>query len=335
MKIRIMFLTLVSLFVTSVSAAEVVNIYSYRQPFLIDPILEKFTQQTGIETKVVFAKKGLIERLKREGRFSPADIVLTSNFSKLLQLKSEGLTQPFNSEAVTNNIPQQYRDPEGHWTALTKRVRSIYVAKQRDELKNNLTYEALADADFKGKICTRSGKHPYNLGLISSMIAHHGEAETEKWLKGVKQNLARKPQGNDRAQVKAIKEGLCDVALGNSYYYGKMLTDEKQKAWADAVNIVFPNQQNRGAHINVSGAVITKYSPNKNNAEKLMAFLSDDTAQQMYASVNMEYPVKKNVALSEMVKSWGAFKEDNVSIADIAQHRTTALKMIDKIKFDL
>nr|WP_233520607.1 extracellular solute-binding protein [Flocculibacter collagenilyticus] len=330
-----MFLTLVSLFVTSVSAAEVVNIYSYRQPFLIDPILEKFTQQTGIETKVVFAKKGLIERLKREGRFSPADIVLTSNFSKLLQLKSEGLTQPFNSEAVTNNIPQQYRDPEGHWTALTKRVRSIYVAKQRDELKNNLTYEALADADFKGKICTRSGKHPYNLGLISSMIAHHGEAETEKWLKGVKQNLARKPQGNDRAQVKAIKEGLCDVALGNSYYYGKMLTDEKQKAWADAVNIVFPNQQNRGAHINVSGAVITKYSPNKNNAEKLMAFLSDDTAQQMYASVNMEYPVKKNVALSEMVKSWGAFKEDNVSIADIAQHRTTALKMIDKIKFDL
>lgn len=319
----------------STVAAEQVNIYSFRQSFLIDPILQEFTEKTGIKTKVVFSKKGLIERIKREGKLSPADVVLTSNFSKLLQLKDEGLTQPLLSPVVNSQIPSQYRDNENHWFALTKRVRSIYASKANVENPSALTYEALASEDFTGKVCTRSGKHPYNLGLIASMIAHKGEAETEAWLKSVKSNLARKPQGNDRGQVKAIKEGLCNVSLGNSYYYGKMLDNPKQKPWADAVNIVFPNQQDRGAHINVSGAVITKHAPNKSNAVKLVEFLASKQAQKAYASVNMEYPVNPTVAPSPLVASWGEFVEDTLPLTEVAKYRKQALRLVDKVKFDL
>ena len=314
---------------------DTVNIYSFRQSFLIDPILEKFTQETGIKTKVVFAKKGLVERLKREGKFSPADVVLTYNFSKLLPLQEEGLTQAFQSDEIDAKIPAQYRDEQGHWVALTKRVRNIYASKQKVTHPETLTYEQLADAEFKGKVCTRSGKHPYNLGLIASMIAHKGETETLNWLKGVKANLARKPQGNDRAQVKAIKEGLCDVSLGNSYYFGKMLTDDEQRPWAEAVHIVYPNQADRGSHINVSGAVIAKFAPNKDNAKRLIAFLASEKAQLAYAAVNMEYPVNPKVPPSELVASWGTFKEDALPLTQVAKYRSAALKLVDTVKFDL
>ena len=316
-------------------AAEEINIYSFRQPFLIQPILDDFTKQTGIKTNVVFAKKGLIERVKREGKHSRADLVLTSNFSALMQLESMDLTQPIKSDVVTKNVPASFRDPEGKWVALTKRVRNVYSSKERLGKLDALTYEELADVKYKGKICTRSGKHPYNLGLVASMLAHHGESETKSWLEGVKANLARKPQGNDRAQVKAVKEGLCDLALGNSYYFGKMLQDEKQKQWADSVYINFPNQTNRGAHLNVSGVVLTKYSKNKENALKLIEFMTDNKAQNMYASMNMEYPVKPGVALSELVASWGEFKEDNLPLSEISKYRPLALKLIDEVKFDL
>ncbi|NVK23402.1 MAG: extracellular solute-binding protein [Gammaproteobacteria bacterium] len=321
---------------TEQTAAEpqIVNVYSFRQDFLIQPILDKFTEETGITTKVIFAKKGLIERIEREGKYSPADVVLTSDFNKLLQLKSEGLTQTFDMSVIESDVPAKYRDEQGHWTALTKRARNIYASKQ-NVTDQDINYEDLASESFKGKICTRSGKHPYNLGLIASMVAHKGEAETKAWLQGVKDNLARKPQGNDRAQVKAIKEGLCDVSLGNSYYFGKMLTNPEQKPWADAVNILFPNQSNRGSHINVSGAVIAKYSPNKANGEKLIAFLASEKAQQAYASLNMEYPVNPSVQPSELVASWGEFKEDDIPLTEVAKHRTTALKLVDEVKYDL
>ena len=334
MKKKIALLCLMSS-VAPVMAAETVNIYSYRQDFLIQPILEAFTKETGIETKVVFAKKGLIERLKREGKFSPADVVLTSNFSKLIQLQDEGLIQPVHDETIEKNIPKSFRDPEGKWFALTKRVRSIYSSKDRQKGSNKIRYEDLADQKYKGKICTRSGKHPYNVGLIASMVAHHGEAKTKEWLQGVKENLARKPQGNDRAQVKAIKEGLCDLSLGNSYYLGKMLKNDKQRSWAEAVNINFPNQADRGAHINVSGVVLTKHAPNKANGVRLIQYLSSKQAQETYASVNMEYPVKEGVPVSDMVASWGKFKEDSIAISEISKHRVTALKLVDEVKFDL
>jgi iron(III) transport system substrate-binding protein len=321
---------------SSVTYAEQVNIYSFRQPFLIEPILAKFTQETGIKTKVIFAKKGLIQRLKREGELSPADLVLTSDFSKLLQLKEQGLSQSFNlSKSLSSNVPSQFRDTDNNWLALTKRVRNVYSSKERTNGLSNIRYEDLADAKFKGRICTRSGKHPYNLGLIASMIAHHGEADTETWLKGVKANLARKPQGNDRAQVKAIKEGLCDLSLGNSYYLGKMLQDPKQVPWANAVNLNFPNQQDRGSHINVSGAVIAKFAPHKQAAQQLLEFLSSQQAQNLYAELNMEYPVSPNAQPSELVKSWGQFKSDDLPLVEIAKNRKLALKLIDRVHFDL
>lgn len=316
-------------------AKDVVNVYSYRQPFLIKPILETFTKKTGIETKVVFAKKGLLERVKREGKFSPADVVLTANFALLLQFEQAGLTQPFSSKLIDKNVPESYRDPADHWIALTKRVRNIYSSRERQGDLSQISYEDLALPQYKGKICTRSGKHPYNISLVSSMIAHHGKAKTKEWLLGVKANLARKPQGNDRAQVKAIKEGLCDLSLGNSYYLGKMMQDEKQKAWADAVNINFPNQKDRGAHINVSGVVMAKHAPNSKNAQKLIEYLTSTEAQELYASLNMEYPVKNGVALSPMVAAWGQFREDQISIAKVAEYRKQALALLDETRFDL
>lgn len=322
--------------IPSFSQAEQVNIYSFRQAFLIEPILQQFTEETGIETKVVFSKKGLIQRLKREGELSPADMVLTSNFSKLLEVKEAGLTQSFElTDTIQSHIPAQFRDPENNWLALTKRVRNVYASKTRAGDITQIRYEDLADKQFEGRICTRSGKHPYNLGLVASMIAHHGEAETETWLTGLKANLARKPQGGDRDQVKAIKEGLCDISLGNSYYLGKMLIDPNQVEWANSVNLLFPNQQDRGAHINVSGAVITKHAPHKAAAQKLLEFLSSDKAQSLYAELNMEYPISPNSKPSELVQGWGEFKADELPLNKIAEYRKQALKLIDKVKFDL
>lgn len=316
--------------------AQQVNIYSFRQPFLIEPILKEFTAQTGIETKVIFSKKGLIQRLQREGELSPADIVLTSDFSKMLQLKDKGLSQPYTlSKTLETNIPTQFRDSESHWLALTQRVRNVYSSKERSGDLSNIRYEDLAKTEFKGRICTRSGKHPYNLGLIASMIAHDGEAETEKWLTAVKGNLARKPQGNDRGQVKAIKEGLCDISLGNSYYLGKMLQDPKQIEWANAVNLNFPNQQDRGSHINVSGAIMAKYAPNKEAAQKLIEFLTSQQAQSLYAELNMEYPVMPSAKVSDLVSSWGTFKADPLPLEEIAKFQKQALKLVDKVRFDL
>jgi len=330
---RILIAILVSFF-SVVAQAQTVNVYSFRQPFLIEPILQEFTEATGIETKVVFAKEGLIQRLEREGKLSPADVVLTSDFARLLELKELGLTQAIDSAEVAKNVSAKYRDQDDQWVARSKRVRKSDSSEERLG-KLQVSYEDLADEKYKGRICTRSGKHPYNLGLIASLIAHHGEASTEAWLNGVKANLARKPQGNDRGQVKAIKEGLCDLSLGNSYYFGKMLMDPEQKSWADAVEINFPNQANRGAHVNVSGAVLAKYAPNREAAQKLLAFLTSDKAQALYAELNMEYPVKAGVPASDMVKSWGEFKEDDIELSKVASHIKSAMTLIDKVKFDL
>lgn len=312
-----------------------VNIYSYRQPFLIEPITDEFTKQTGIKVNILYAKKGIAEKLEREGKYSPADMVLTADFNRLLDITSKGLTQANHDAVLTETIPAQYRDSEGHWFALTTRARGMYVAKERVSDQQSLSYEQLASARFKGRICIRSGKHPYNISLIASMIAHHGEAETKTWLTGLKNNLARKPQGNDRGQVKAIKEGVCDISLGNSYYYGKMLNNDEQKPWAAAVNLVFPNQGDRGTHINISGMAMTKYAPNKAEAKQLMAYLSSDKAQALYAEMNMEYPVNPAVKPSQLVQSWGDFKADVLPLTETVKHRQTAYKLLDEIKFDL
>ncbi len=224
------------------TAAEEVNVYSYRQPFLVEPMFNEFTKETGIKVNVKFAKKGLAEKLQQEGEYSPADMILTTDISRLVELTNKDLVQAVDSKILEKNVPAQYRDSEDEWFALTLRSRNVYSSRDRvGRLPADFDYADLAKPEWKGKICTRSGKHPYNVSLVSSMIANHGEAEAKEWLEGVKANLARKPQGgNDRAQVKAVKEGLCDLAIGNSYYLGKMVNDEKQKAWAEAVYINFP-----------------------------------------------------------------------------------------------
>ena len=318
----------------SANAEDKLTVYSYRQAFLVEPIIQRFTDETGIGVDVVFAKDGIAERIAREGRLSPVDLVLTSDFSRLVELVDKDLTSPVKSTLLENNIPVQYRDPDGQWYALTMRVRNLYTAKDRLG-PQQMTYEELADPKYKGKICTRSGKHPYNIALVASMIAHHGEAEAKTWLQGVKANLARKPQGNDRGQIAAVKEGVCDIALGNSYYYGNMLKDPDQKVIAEAVTINFPNQADRGAHVNVSGMALARYSPNKANAIKLMEFLSADVAQKAYADINMEYPVKTDVAPSPLVASWGQFKSDQMPIFKLAEYHQAAVKLLDEVQFDL
>ncbi|WP_419205235.1 Fe(3+) ABC transporter substrate-binding protein [Photobacterium leiognathi] len=318
------------------TAAEEVNVYSYRQPFLVEPMFNEFTKETGIKVNVKFAKQGIAEKLQQEGEYSPADVVLTTDISRLVELSDKKLVQSVDSKVIDSNVPAQFRDNEDEWFALTLRSRNVYSSKDRvGKLPASFDYSDLAKPEWRGKICTRSGKHPYNVSLVSSMIAHYGEAETKAWLEGVKANLARKPQGNDRAQVQAVKEGLCDLAIGNSYYLGKMVNDENQKAWAEAVYINFPGQESKGTHVNVSGMAMAKYAPNKDNALKLMEFLTSDKAQEMYAEVNYEYPVKDGVKRSELVASWGDFKADDVSLDEIAQYHNAATKLLDEVKFDL
>ncbi|GHA53862.1 Fe(3+) ABC transporter substrate-binding protein [Photobacterium aphoticum] len=317
-------------------AAEEVNVYSYRQPFLVEPMFKEFTDETGIKVNVKFAKKGLAEKLQQEGKYSPADVILTTDISRLVELSDKQLVQPVDSKIIDENVPAQYRDNEDEWFALTLRARNVYSSRDRiGHLPADFDYLDLAKPEWKGKICTRSGKHPYNVSLVSAMIAHYGEAETKTWLEGLKSNLARKPQGNDRAQVKAVKEGLCDLAIGNSYYLGKMVNDDKQKAWAESVYIDFPGQKAHGTHVNVSGMAMAKYAPNKANAQKLMEFLTGTTAQQMYAEVNYEYPVKPGVKRSDLVASWGDFTADDVSLDKLAQYHNAAIKLLDEVKFDL
>jgi len=328
-----LFLPLIFITSFSASANEEVNVYSYRQAFLVEPLFNQFTEKTGIKVNVVFAKKGMAERLAREGKYSPADILLTTDISRLIELREKSLLQSVNSPILNNAIPKQYQAKDNTWFALTTRVRNIYSAKRLGKI--DLNYEDLADEKYKGRVCTRSGKHPYNVALVASMVSEHGEAYTLDWLKKVKHNLARKPQGNDRGQVQAIHQQLCDISLGNSYYFGKMLSDEKQKVWADEVYINFPNQQNRGAHINISGVAMAKFSPNAKNAQALMEFLVSKPAQKLYAETNMEYPVREGVAASKLVASWGTYKADTLPLEEIAKNRKVALKLLDQAKFDL
>jgi len=326
--------SLLSLLASSAYAADEVNVYSYRQPFLTDPLFDAFTQKTGIKVNSVFAKKGLLERLENEGRNSPADLLLVTNVGRLAGAVEAGVTQSVDSDILTNNIPETYRDPEGHWFGLTNRARIIVTAKGR--VSNGLvtSYEDLTKAELKGRICTRSGKNGYMVELIASIVAHRGEAEAATWLTGVKENLARKPQGNDRAQVKAIAEGQCDVAVVNSYYMGAMLSDPEQAEAAESVDIVFPNQSDRGTHMNISGVIMTRAAPNRDHAVKLMEYLASDEAQAIYAERNHEYPVKPSVKRSELVSSWGEFNADSLNLTEIARHRATASKLVDTVNYD-
>lgn len=314
--------------------ADEVNIYSHRQPELIQPLIDAFTAETGITVNVAFVDKGMAERLQAEGDRSPADLVLTVDIARLLQIIEAGVIQPVHSEVLTANIPAEYRDPQDQWFGLTARARIVYASKERVQPGEVTTYEDLASDKWKGRICTRSGMHDYNVALTSAILAHHDAAYTEGWLNGVKANLARKPDGGDRDQVKAIWAGECDIAVGNTYYMGEMLADDEQKAWADSVNVVFPEFEAGGTHMNISGVAMTKSAPNKDAALTFMEWLSSDAAQKIYAETNYEYPVKPGVAQSALVASWGTFTPDALGLADVAAKRAEALKLIETVDFD-
>ena len=317
-------------------SADVVNIYSYRQPDLIAPVLAEFTAKTGIETEVQFLKKGMVEKLKREAANSPADVIMTVDIGRLSELAREGLTQPFENKVINANIPAHYRDPEGKWFGLTMRGRVIYASKDR-VTQQSITYEELADPKWKGKICTRSGQHAYNIALFASMIANKGEEYTEKWLTGLKNNLARKPDGNDRAQAKGIFSGECDLGLGNTYYVGLMKHNEKrpeQQDWFDAMYVLFPNTEDRGTHVNLSGMALAKHSPNRTAAIKLMEFLSSGTAQELYAEKVYEYPLKEGTKPSQTVSDFGKMKADSLSLDEIASLRDKASQMVDRVGYN-
>jgi iron(III) transport system substrate-binding protein len=324
-----------SAFFSTVAIAEEVNVYSYRQPELLQPLVDAFEAETGIKANVLFAKNGLVDRLNSEGENSPADVLLTVDVGNLDAMKQAGIWQPLPKE-ITANVPVEFVDPDGAWTALSLRARVFYVSKDRvsDE---ELSYADLADPKWKGKVCTRSGQHSYTIGLVASQIANNGEEATKTWLEGVRDNLSRKPTGNDRAQVQAIFSGECDISIGNTYYMGKMQTNEKepeQKDWAASVRLVFPDAAANKTHVNISGAGLAKNAPNLDAAKKFIAFLLSEKAQAIYAETNFEYPVLPGVEASELVKSWGELKADDLSLAEIADKRDEASKLVDEVKFD-
>ena len=334
-------ISLLALVVSLVSApahtAGEVNLYSYRQPFLIEPMLDEFTKQTGVEVNVVFAKKGMVEKIKAAGENNPADAVLTVDVGRLDALHKAGLLEPVDSAILDEAIPAHLRHPDGVWFGLTTRARLALVSRDRVKPGEVETLADLADPKLRGRICTRSGKHVYNVALIASVIAHEGGAAAEQWLGGVRDNLARKPQGNDRAQAKGVHEGVCDVAISNHYYMGKMATNEEkpeQKEWAKSVRVQFLDQNGRGNHVNISGAAVIKGAKNRDNAVALLEFLAGDKAQNMYATVNFEFPVKAGIETHPIVESWGAFKADTLSLEAIARNREAATRLVDKTGFD-
>lgn len=314
--------------------ADEVNIYSHRQPELIQPLADAFTAETGIDVNIAFVDKGMAERLVAEGSRSPADLVLTVDIARLTQIVEAGVTQPVESAVLAANIPATLRDPGNQWFGLTSRARIIYASKDRVAPGEITTYEDLASDKWRGRICSRSGTNDYNVALLGAVIAHHDEAFAKTWADGIKANLARKPAGGDRDQAKAIWAGECDIAIGNTYYMGQMVNDPEQKDWANAVRVDFPVFEGDGTHLNVSGVAMTKSAPNKDAALKFMEWLSGDVAQKIYAETNYEFPVKPGVARSELVQSWGDFTADSLDLTAVAKARPAALRIMEEINFD-
>ncbi|MCB1515683.1 MAG: Fe(3+) ABC transporter substrate-binding protein [Hyphomicrobiaceae bacterium] len=316
-------------------AAGEVNIYSYREPGLIQPLMDAFSKKTGIKTNVVYAKDGLIERIKAEGANSPADVLLAVDIGRLTEAKESGITQTIKTEEVDEHIPAAYRDPDGAWVGLSQRARVVFASKERVK-QDSITYAELADPKWKGKICMRSGQHTYNVGLLAAIIAHDGEEKAAKWAEGVKNNLARKPAGGDRDQVKAIYAGECDIAVGNTYYMAAMETSDKpeQQEWAKSVKLLFPDSAGNGTHVNISGAVLAKNAPHKDAGMQLIDYLASPEAQKIYAEQVNEYPLDPAVAVSERVKAWGTLKPDALPLLDVAKNRKAASEIMDKVGFD-
>lgn len=317
------------------SQARELNLYTSREPGLVEPLLAAFTDTTGITVNTVFLKDGLAERVAAEGERSPADVLMAVDAGNLVDLVDRGLTQPVESAALTAAVPENLRDPAGHWFALSMRARVVYAAADLD--LDAITYEELADPEWQGRICIRSGQHPYNTALFSAFMAHHDAAATETWLTGLKANLARKAGGGDRDGAKDILGGICDIAVANSYYVGLMRSGkggEEQRAWGDAIKVVLPRFEDGGTHVNISGAAVAKHAPNRDEAVQLLEFLVSDEAQKIYAQANYEYPVKAGVATDPIIASFGELVVDPLPLTQIVQNRKEASELVDRVGFD-
>jgi iron(III) transport system substrate-binding protein len=316
------------------AASDEVNVYSYRESKLIQPLFNSFTKETGIKVNVISASSGLEQRIKAEGVNSPADVLLTVDIGRLEDAVRAGVTQPIKSDQLDKLVPPQYRDPEGHWYGISTRARVIYASKDRVK-QDKITYEELADPKWKGKICIRSGQHIYNNALFAAYLAHHGEAKTEQWLKGVKANLGRKPSGGDREQARDVAAGKCDIGIGNTYYWALMKNNDPSKAaWANATKVILPTFADGGTHVNVSGVVLAKHAPDKDNAIKLIEWLLSDKAQHMYADMNYEYPIRIGVPINPTIAGYGTLKPDSVPLSTIADNKAKASELVDKVGFD-
>jgi iron(III) transport system substrate-binding protein len=311
-----------------------VNVYTYRESKLIQPLFDAFTRETGIKVNVISASAGLEQRIKAEGANSPADVLLTVDIGRIEDAVRAGISQPMKSDVLDKVVAPQYRDPEGHWYGISMRARVVYASKDRVQ-ETALTYEDLADPKWKGKICIRSGQYIYNNALFAAFIAHHGEAKTEEWLRGLKANLAQKPSGGDREVARDIAAGKCDIGVANTYYWALMLNKEpERKAWAEATKVVLPKFQNAGTHVNLSAVVLARYAPNKANAMKLIEWLVGDEAQHMYADLNYEYPVRPGIAVNPTIASYGKLNADTIPLSKIADHKKAAANLVDKVGFD-
>jgi iron(III) transport system substrate-binding protein len=312
---------------------KLVHLYSARKEALIKPVLDKFTEQTGIEVKLITSKAdALLKRLQTEGRNSPADVLLTTDAGRLHRAREAGVLQPIQSDVLAKAVPESYRDMDGYWYGLSLRARPIVYAKDRVKPEQLSTYEALAEPAMKGRVCIRSSNNIYNQSLVASMISTRGEAATEAWAKDFVKNFARPPRGGDRDQIKAVAAGQCDVAVVNTYYLGVMLSsdDADERAAGEKVAVFWPNQDDRGAHVNVSGAGVTAHAKHRENAIKLIEFLVSDEVQNWYARVNHEYPVVEGVESSELLKNWGEFKADNINLTELGRLNADALRLMDR-----
>ena len=313
--------------------AEQVNLYSARKEALIKPLLDKFTQKTGVSVNLVTGKAdNLITRLRSEGKYSPADLLLTTDVGRLYRAKQQGLTQAITVSDAIETLPVNFRDEQGHWLGLSLRARPLMVSLEKMDVQTITNLEDITDPQWKGRVCIRSSNNIYNQSMVASLIAQLGEEAAQEWVNGLVKNLARPPQGGDRDQIKAVAAGLCDVAIANTYYLAGMLSskDETTQQQAKKVKVIWPNQANRGTHINISGVAMAKNAPNKDAAAKLIDFLLSEESQFWYATTNHEYPVLADIAWSELLQSFGTFKTEQVPLGKLGELNAAAVQMMDR-----
>ncbi|MEE2023924.1 MULTISPECIES: extracellular solute-binding protein [Alkalimonas] len=311
-----------------------VNVYSARQEELIKPVLDQFSASTGIRVNLITGNADeLITRIASEGRNSPADLLITTDVGRLYRAKQQQLLQPQSSELLQQAIPAHLRDEAGYWFGLTVRARPVMYAKDRLSAEDKAELSDLTAERWRGRICVRSSSHIYNQSMVAARLAHDGTAATEQWVRGLVQNFARPPRGGDRDQLRALAAGVCDIAIANTYYLAGMMNDPRDQQAAAAIAVFWPEQDDKGAHINISGAGVAVHAPNPSQALQLLEFMLSESSQQWYAEANHEYPVRPGVAYSETLQSYGDFKADTLQLERLGELNAEALRLMDRARW--